>query len=656
MPAVAQPGGDAVKLHRLAILAIAALFAPALSWAVPVCTAVNFSASTSGTPASQVFTLPTSHASGDLDLIVAASRGETVSTPPSGYTLLKAIASGAFVVYGKIDGGSESNPTVVWSSTNMHVGFMLSLRSSTGWPAIGSIVVDSAAGTSTSTVQRYRSLTVSTDNTCAVQASAKNTTTLLASPTVNLTSGYTAGGLGFNNSASSLVVSAQFQSQGAKADLTQNDETINGNSDSASSNGVAFTLAMNAATAPTFSVSPAIGTRTTSSIPVTATTSCTDCTMYGIEQTAGNSAPSVTQIKAGQNGAGSAAFKTCSVALTATVQGTCTFSSITDGTVKDQYFALNSTANGDIASAVSIANAYKLPAFTAGPTFSSTSTGGATYSVTLDGAGTIYGVACKAGSTAATVAQVEAGQCTGGVAAEVASNTSGSSLVIGTVQTLPIYDFDIVGTYGSQHEAAIHADNNRLLTAPSNCGGNGTTACQYITIASIGAGSPVEQFNNATNPDIAPGDILKAPTVTHPGSYALTIGTDGQFSYSGDTSRQDALNIAVYDYSAQGFHSDDIDFWANNLPPVPPDIDSVSFFWQSGTPIAPIDLNQYSTDPEGDARTTTAVSGLGAGLTIDGSGCSPASNSCLHGTPTTPGITTLTLQTCDITGDCVTWH
>lgn len=638
------------QLALAAALALGALLAPP-AYAVPVCTAVNFSASTSGTSSTQNYTLPTGHASGDLDIIVTSSRGaETVSTPPTGYTLLKTTAAAAFSVYGKIDNGSETNPSVVWSGTAMHSGFMLTLRTTTSWASIGSIVVDSATGVSTITTQRYRSLTVTANNTCAVQASSKNTTTVLSNPTVNVTAGYTAGGIGFNNSTNSVITSLQFQSQGTATNLTQNDETINGNSDSTSSSGVAFDLQMTN-TPPTFSVNPATGTLTTSSVPITATTACTDCTMYGIEQTAGAAAPSVTQIKAGQNGGGTAAFKTCSVAMTASVQATCTFSSITDGTVKDAYFALNSTANGDIASAFSIANVYKLPAFTSNPAFSSCGTGGCTYSFTPDGAGTVYIVACKAGSTAATVAQVEAGQCTGGVAAQAAANKSVSgadTIVSGSALTNPIYDFAVVLTYGSQHEAATHADTNRILTAPATCGGNGTTQCQYIQIASIGTGSPCATFNGATSPAIAASDILKAPTTTHPGNYALTIGTDCQFSYTGDSSRQDALNIGVYDYSVQAMHADSINFWANNLPPVPPAADSVSFIWQVGTPITPIDLRTYCPDPEGDAVTVTAVSGLAAGMSI--------TSSTISGTPTTPGITTLTLRCTDAPGASVDWH
>lgn len=194
------------------------------------------------------------------------------------------------------------------------------------------------------------------------------------------------------------------------------------------------------------------------------------------------------------------------------------------------------------------------------------------------------------------------------------------------------------------------------LLSNSTCGADGATTCQSIVLSSIGTGSPCEAFNAATNPDLAAGDVLKAPTITHPGGYALTIGTDCQFSFIGDGSRQDALNIAIFDTSAGGWHADDIDAWINNQTPVCQS--DVVFHWNEGDAIDPVDANQYCADSESDALTTTEISGLASGVTLDGSGCSPASNSCIHGTPAggTAGFSTLVLQTCDSTGDCVTWQ
>lgn len=197
-----------------------------------------------------------------------------------------------------------------------------------------------------------------------------------------------------------------------------------------------------------------------------------------------------------------------------------------------------------------------------------------------------------------------------------------------------------------------------VVLADSTCGGDGATLCQSINIASIGAGSPCASFNAQTNPDIASGDVLEAPVTTHPGGFALTIGTDCQFSYSGDGSRQDALNIRVFDTSASGYHAQDIDAWFNNEGPTCPDPDTIVFRWNEGVAIDPIDANQFCGDPESDALTTTEISGLADGLTLDGSGCTPSSNSCIHGTPApgTQGISTLVLKTCDVAGDCVTWQ
>src|SRR5262249_1337244 len=96
---------------------------------------------------------------------------------------------------------------------------------------------------------------------------------------------------------------------------------------------------------PTYSVAPAIGTRTTNSIPVTQTSTCSDCTAYVVAETSGLGAPTCTQIKAGKGADGNSAYKAANGSLTASVQLTLTLSSYTDGTVRDIYGCLNSSGS-----------------------------------------------------------------------------------------------------------------------------------------------------------------------------------------------------------------------------------------------------------------------------------------------------------------------
>lgn len=584
---------------------------------------------------------------GSMTLIFSYVRtgAETVSTP-AGYTDIGHSDVDGIAVFCRIKQAGDTIPSIDWSGSSTSSAVALSFAG--GFGSCASIVDASATATlGNHTNIPYTGITVANNNELVLIFGKHNKTTTSDGATINSEPNFTEALEDWPAGNGALGGVVEYWIQTTKNNIATDALDFTGTTESTAT--AAFTIALNpTASAPTFSVSPAIGTRTTSSIPVTATTACTDCNYYGVAVTAGSGVPTCTQVKAGQNSGGTSAYKAFGpIAMTTTVQNTGTFSTYTDGTVRDGYFCLNSTANGDSAVS-SVANMYKIPAFTSGPTFSSCGTGGCTYSFTLDGAGTVYGVACKAGSTAATVTQVEAGQCTGAASAQASANTSGSSLTIGSALTLPEYDFALVGTYGSQHEASTHADTSRLLTAPSTCGGNGTTACQYLRISSIGTGSPCESFNTATNPDIAANDVLKAPATTNPSAFSLTIGTDCQFSYSGDGSRQDALNIGVYDFSVQAFHADDIDFWSNNQAPIPPEPDSIVFYWMQGVPITPIDLTPYCTDPEGDTLTVTAVSGLAAGLSITAN--------VISGTPSASGISVLTLRCADITGASVEWQ
>lgn len=402
-------------------------------------------------------------------------------------------------------------------------------------------------------------------------------------------------------------------------------------------------FASSTASSPTFSSAPAIGTRTTSSIPTLATTACTDCTYYGVAVTDGSGAPTCTQVKAGQNSGGTSAYKSFSQAMTANVQGTGTFDTYTDGTVRDGYFCLNSTAGGD-SSVSSIADMYKNPAWTVNPTISAQTASAYTVSGTLDGAGTIYAVACIKDSTAATVTQTEAGNCTGNAAAQAAANkavTGADTLTLGSALSLPIYDISVVGVYGSQHEAATHFLADEMLDCAAGK--------QCITLASVSATSWCADFNATQTPDIAAGDIIKIDSATTPDGFVWNQITDCNGNYSGTSARQ-SLQYDVYDTSAGAYMSGGPGtLWFNNQGPIGPEANSVRYNFRLNEAIDPINLVSLCLDPEGDSMTATNVSSLPTGLFV--------SSSQLQGTPTVRGyFPNLTFSCTDSTGETVEWQ
>ncbi len=357
------------------------------------------------------------------------------------------------------------------------------------------------------------------------------------------------------------------------------------------------------ASPPTFSVAPAIGTRTTSSIPVTATTACSDCSSspagyYGVAVTSGSGAPSCTQIIAGQNSSGSAAYKSFGpIAMTATVQATGTFSSYTDGTVRDGYFCLKSTGSGNSAVS-SIASMYKIPAFTTGLTVASTSnTVYTSNSKVLDGAGSVFWVACNAGSAAPSVSQVEA--LTGGCIKLTSSGTATGTQTLTSTDSpaFPVYDLYFVGTYGSQHEASVHTLTGQCLSAPSNF--------QYVNcptgLASVtDTGSVPKAFNDALFRTLG----YKSQTVNFTVGSIVVDSTSGAWGFILLDSDSGATGTLTILKASGSFANNDVLFDQSGAAALASGADSAY------TTIATSDI----------LEAPTTVSPSGAALTIDSSG------------------------------------
>lgn len=198
---------------------------------------------------------PGTYDSGDLLLLCACARAdsEVSDTDPATFTRLQVSAGGGFEVWGLIAAGGESDPSISFDGSTRCAAFMAALHSSTGWPVIGSCVIDSNVFTSGAiTAMRYASLTVSQDNLCVVQIGTKQLTTANTNPAtaVNVTFGWSALGFAANNAVSSgVAIAGQFQSQTSATNASQSTETITGNSDSGNPRGISLSL-IGAAAAP----------------------------------------------------------------------------------------------------------------------------------------------------------------------------------------------------------------------------------------------------------------------------------------------------------------------------------------------------------------------------------------------------------------------
>lgn len=373
---------------------------------------------------------------------------------------------------------------------------------------------------------------------------------------------------------------------------------------------VTFKEVAGAAT-PTFTAAPAIGTRTTSSIPITFT-SDTDGTVYGARLTDGSAAPTCDQLEAQTATGGQQYF---SEAVTATVADGATFGSITDGTVTDGYFCIEDGSGNDSA-VVSIANIYKLPAFTTPLTIASqTDTAYTTNAKVLDGPGTVDLVACAKDASPPTVSQVEAR--TGGCIVNGATDDATGAMTLTITGTIfPLYDLYYVGSYGGQHEAAVHALADEYLDPPSGK--------QLETLASVSATS---FCNDITGPAPAAGDVVVIDLQTNPGAQDVDIGNDCDLSFFSDGSRQ-SLVYTIYDASAAGYMAGGPGtlYYGDQVPAC--EGGQIEYVLDTGSAMVSEDLSARCPDAEGDTLTCSVTAGTPP------TGTSVASNCTWSGTAT----------------------
>jgi hypothetical protein len=538
-----------VTLHR-AIAAALLLAGAATAQAAPVCSAISLGTSANAT-GSITPTIGT-HATGDLLLYVSAARTntETSDTDPSGYTLISAGPDNAVEVWGKIaTSGSETAPAISWNGSSRGIASIIVLRSTTGWPAIASILSASNAGTASQTFMRYRSLRISNDDKCAIQIGYKNTTTgtTNVATAVGVTSGWTT--LGFHNDGQNagFLFGAQFQSQTTATNATQNDETVTGNSDSATSRGL--TLALN----------------------------------------------------------------------------------------------MNAEAGGEL---------------TGAPTVTALDSDSYTVSGETDDSVLISAVACAQNSTAPSIGQVEAGDCTGDVDALAAATDTwngSDSLTLGGSLTRLVYDVYVTdGTtlYTSADEALECAAGK-----------------QCVTLTSIEADTWVDSYNDIADTDIAVSDTVEIDTETNPDSFAWTQGADGSGEYTGDSTWQ-YLCIRVQDATAGDYlawtgsgvcGANYLSLNFNNHDPTPPE-EAPDYAWLIDEAMS-VDLCALFADEDAGQTLTGTHSSTGTGTGADkhsaGTSFGGDGDCTLSGTPDTEGSGSFTFTVTDDAGGdaetAVTW-
>lgn len=368
-----------------------------------------------------------------------------------------------------------------------------------------------------------------------------------------------------------------------------------------------------AAATPTFTSAPAIGTRTSSSIPINATSDTTG-TMYGARLTDGSATPTCDQLEA-QTATGGVQY--ASEAVVATVADTLTFSSITDGTVTDGYFCIEDGSGNDSAVAP-IADMYKLPGWTVTPSVTSQTTGQFTITKTLDGAGTVYAVACQLNTTAPTVAQVLAGDCTGDVDA-LAANTDDATgtMTLGTTLPLFMYDVYVVGVYGGLNSQRTDLLDEELDDPVDY-------SCAFLTSIETATENPVQYYNSVKAIDFQIGDKA-CYGQSDPDNYVEEIQLDGTFIQQGPQTAQ-KFNVILFSLATGDFFEDatrtggsQYTYYFNWLAPncTPPDyvVEALTISTDPGT----IPFGSICTDPQESALTFAVQSGDLAGLSLNSS-------------------------------------
>lgn len=243
-----------------------------------------------------------------------------------------------------------------------------------------------------------------------------------------------------------------------------------------------------------------------------------------------------------------------------------------------------------------------------------------TVSAQATASGTLYAVGCTKGSTAPTIAQVKAGQCTGSVAALAANSksitTAADTLVLTYASPLLVYDVYAVGT--------LTGVDTALVSMPTEIAGaaSGYTTPFALTAVCTVNTCPVKVYNDKNATDLVVGDYVSYQTTTSPNTYAATWGTDGSGFYSLATQAKQTILAKYYDVSAGAMFAgaDPVTLIANNTVPSC-GTGILPLLLERNVAVTPFELSSACVDADGDALTAAITSGsLNTGLAMSSTG------------------------------------
>ena len=222
-----------------------------------------------------------------------------------------------------------------------------------------------------------------------------------------------------------------------------------------------------------------------------------------------------------------------------------------------------------------LAPAASAPTFDTGVAYVSATATAMTISFDASADADDYYCGLYVGGATPTAAQVKAGTGAHGTATGTPTGSSQQVAITSTDSPVfPYYEPHCVLENTAGLSAVSDATGSLAATpmaAPATCGAASDEQCQFTLLTSVGMSSPCADFNTAVDPDIAANDILVAPVAVQPLGLpdgALVITAACGFSYSNSFDRQSALNVLIFDESADDYMAEDIDFWSNNQLPV----------------------------------------------------------------------------------------
>jgi autotransporter-associated beta strand protein len=256
-------------------------------------------------------------------------------------------------------------------------------------------------------------------------------------------------------------------------------------------------------------------------------------------------APSVAQVKAGQDATGSAALKSGSLALAANLENSAVVTGLSAGTAYDVY-CVAEDAVPNLQAAVTKVDVSTLadttpPVWISGwPKADTATTNGFTVRAEINEAGTAYYVVLSDGAGAPSATEVKNGQGAGGgsplVSGSMAlsANTEGSS-VVSTLAPETAYDVYVVAQDGATNLQGAPVLVNVSTASTNNIiAWDGDTSTAWATGANwVGGAAPVDDlttstaiFNLATYPNQPnAGNRSVKGMVVGGASAALTIAT-----------------------------------------------------------------------------------------------------------------------------------